>query len=283
MALASDPHQDVFFAVCKQVSSEHLSLHFQKWSLVERLDLLESCALSMGGYPAWQKKTYGMPSRAQVEEQFGSTFLTAKNLKLGAQVVASRRTGWNLYFGTGTAFTLVRSGITGRTKLVFGGTNSGISEKQWLTLPSALLQAGVDIAETLGWNAIGYQTAALLAQTIHHQLGDVELVGHSLGGGLAQMAGLITGNKVTGFSSAPLGTLVLKEAMERQLLQPELLSRFQHFVVDGDPVPDALGMEKGTHVLGTRFQIPIHPSVVPAKHFASHGQVFTHLKKALGL
>ncbi len=120
----------------------------------------------------------------------------------------------------------------GQYVLVFRGTQV-FSASDWMV---DLAQVLNDYIET----DIGqYKKALNLAIDLHHQYGDnLQITGHSLGGGLAQVAGLATGLQTTCFEAAGI-TNTTFDALgisDSQIAQNS--ANITHFNVQYDPLSD---------------------------------------------
>jgi hypothetical protein len=76
---------------------------------------------------------------------------------------------------------------------------------------SSLLDIVADVRQALGAVPEQYQAAAALAQLVHAACPDVVMTGHSLGGGLASLAALLTGNPAITFNAVGLNDATVRE------------------------------------------------------------------------
>ncbi len=130
---------------------------------------------------------------------------------------------------------LYKNEETGKYVLTFSGTEA-ISPVDWTNNFMQILSdySNIDSSQ--------YQKAYDLALDLKNQYGNnLEFTGHSLGGGLAQVAALATGLPATCFCAAGLteGTLNSLGISEDQINQNE--KNIQHFNVQYDPLSDLDG------------------------------------------
>lgn len=162
---------------------------------------------------------YGVLAWA-VYEADGSPAMTAANAR-GWRELGNRIVIENDATGDTVAALFVRVGR--RPVLVFRGSVTGLD---WVT-------------NTVGSVALGQMWTAQLrgarrvAEQVVQSYPDVVFAGHSLGGRLAQVARLATGNSAVIFNSAPLGA----DERVRALLSPRSqLSSLRHFRSPEDPL-----------------------------------------------
>ena len=104
---------------------------------------------------------------------------------------------------------------------------------------------------------------------------DLTVGWHSLGGSLAQYAGLMNGLRVLAFSPVALGrgVLTLLSQLGKLGNAPPLLEQIQSVALEGDPIP----------LIGTRWSrssgmgLPLFPGVPPARHPTRHGRIYSQL------
>ncbi len=112
--------------------------------------------------------------------------------------------------------------------LAFRGTEL-FSISDWIVNASQLLNKWIKLDDAQ------YEKAAVLARNLKEDYGDkLQFTGHSLGGGLAQVAGLATGLKTTCFDAAGLTTTTI-EKLDLDLNNSHLIT---HFNVQYDPLSD---------------------------------------------
>lgn len=96
---------------------------------------------------------------------------------------------------SGFGAALFKSQINDATMLTYRGTNNGVTgKKDWMT----------NGAQGIGKQTKQYDQAMYLAELTAQSVDDFEIVGHSLGGGLAASAVGVTGNKGYSFNAAGL-------------------------------------------------------------------------------
>ena len=125
-----------------------------------------------------------------------------------------------------------------------------------------------------------YRTADLLALLARDEVqADLTVSGHSLGGGLAQYAGLMNGQRVLAFSPVALGrgVLALLSRLDRLADAPRLLKQVQLVSLEGDPIPMIGTRWFRSSGVGLRLRLPLFPGVPPARHATSHGRIYSHL------
>lgn len=123
-------------------------------------------------------------------------------------------------------------GSPDRYILTFPGTGvANTAGAQWKTNIRQFL--GIGGVPTL------YRQALTLAEELGKNLParcELELCGHSLGGGIASYVGLSLGLKAVGFNAAPLGPGCLKALLKANALTPENLTKLTQIRTEGDPV-----------------------------------------------
>ncbi len=147
---------------------------------------------------------------------------------------------------SGLVATMFKDKVNGQVKLVFGGTTAGknlsfIDGKKLL-----LRQGAADAANFTGASIpMSYQQAAEMTRLAGEQFGSekLSLVGHSLGGGLAQYSAAMNQVPANCFSTAALGKAALKKLAKEGKLQPDWLKgNINHVMVKGDPVSNPIGL-----------------------------------------
>jgi hypothetical protein len=106
------------------------------------------------------------------------------------------------FFLTGDSWSALKVGVfkdTNSGKIILSIVGTELNAKRSATVKS-------DIAQTLGIKDSAFQDADRLVKAFVEQYGadNIEVTGHSLGGGLAQYAGIKHGTKVTAFNSMGL-------------------------------------------------------------------------------
>ncbi len=148
---------------------------------------------------------------------------------------ASRYIVVNTYTGNmGFAAELFRNLDTNAYVLVYRGTNA-LSVVDWVT---NLTQA---LTTYTGIPASQYDAAVYLARSVKAQYSPLQIAGHSLGGGLAQLAALDTGLKATCFNAAGLtsGTLTRWGITTTKLNTNKM--KISHYNVKYCPLVDTRG------------------------------------------
>jgi len=181
--------------------------------------LLSVCAVSLSLYPAWERRDWVMPDPEAAVRVHGGHFLDLSALAMrlgGVQHEAGRHS--YLHGPSGLAFA-AHQDAAGQVTLVLGGTNSSHTDSQPRTFPAEVQQLQADVLNVVGRVPRLYRTADTLALLLRDELARerhghppgrrLMLTGHSLGGGLAQYAGLMNGLDVLAFSPAALGRGVL--------------------------------------------------------------------------
>lgn len=181
-------------------------------------------------------------------EDFRSAFL--KKPVLGHLKFSSDGVAFDNH--TGLIAVLFYDQTNQQLKLVFGGTRSGkdfVKQKYYRSL--ALHQLSTDLKNLVG-NSVPtlYQQAAAMVSAIKDSAKEPSikslppktpnllLLGHSLGGALAQYAAVKNSVKAVGFSSAALGYATLLDlAKGNQLWDSDWVKQhIQQFFIAGDPV-----------------------------------------------
>lgn len=130
-----------------------------------------------------------------------------------------------------------RNEQTGQTVVAYRGTQPSSGADWW-----------ADIKQGLGYETEQYDEAILVARDAKDRYGDVEFVGHSLGGGLAATASAVTGDHATTFNAAGVHANTLARAgvlpedatnIDNHYVKGEVLSTLQN----STGLPDALGTQ----------------------------------------
>ena len=128
---------------------------------------------------------------------------------------------------SGLGATLYHSADSGQYMLAFRGTQ-GVNP-----FSMADLKDWVANGLQLGGLSRQYDDAVSIAQNVHNLFGDnVTITGHSLGGGLASLAGLVTGLQTFTFNAAGLSPNTMKEYDVDETMDGSI---YAYFVV-GDPL-----------------------------------------------
>ncbi len=197
---------------------------------------------------------------------------------------------------TGFVATLFKDKKTGQVKLVFGGTTSG----QKLPFPDdkklLLRQTLADAANFLGTSIPEcYEQAAEIAQVVidqfdPHGQGLVSVTGHSLGGAMAQFAGVTHKIPANCFSAAALGKAALVKLAHQRLDPDWIKENITQVMVKGDPVSNPLGLKMYSSKfsatnLGTRITLEgqrrLYSDPVFGRHMFSHKHVYKAVKAQL--
>ena len=189
-----------------------------------------------------------------------------------------------LHAPSGLAFAAHQDAL-GHVTLVLGGTNSSHTDSQPRTFPAEVQQLGADLQNVVGRVPRLYRAADLLSLLMRDELAregsrrSLTLTGHSLGGGMAQYAGLMNDLPVVAFSPTALGRGVLGLlAAAGRLEQPEhILSLVRAYSLDGDPIPTIGTGWWQSNVVGEHLRLPLAPGVPPSRYATSHGQIYPHL------
>ncbi|WP_407569165.1 hypothetical protein [Deinococcus altitudinis] len=247
--------------------------------------LLSLCAAALSLYPAWERQSWVMPEPEVALQVHGGQFLDLGSLALrlgGVRHILGRH-GY-LHAPSGLAFAAHRSDADEVT-LILGGTNSSHTDSQPGTLQAEVQQLRADVSNVVGRVPRLYRTADLVTLTLRDELARevggrlVRLTGHSLGGGLAQYAGLMNTVPVLAFSPVALGKGVLALLRDAGLLDDPaaVTARMKAYSLQGDPVP---GFGTGwlqTNVVGEHLRLPLSPEVPAGRYATSHGQIYSHL------
>ena len=184
-----------------------------------------------------------------------------------------------LHAPSGLTFAVHQSELGGVT-LLLGGVNSSHSEYQAPTVTAEVKQMEANVSNLLGRVPRLYRAADLLALLVRDEVqGPLTVGGHSLGGGLAQYAGLMNRLEVLAFSPATLGRGVLAQLsrLGRLADAPKVLEQVQSFSLEGDPIPRIGTRWFHAHVVGLQLRLPLFPGIALAGHATNHGQIYSHL------
>lgn len=184
------------------------------------------------------------------------------------------------FVGNGVNIALAESADKRRLFLAFGGSfTEGGGGKHWAANIANAVGAGSKLHNTAA------EVAAMCKTYADATDRELVLIGHSLGGGMAQYAGALTGCTTVGFSSAGLGSRQLakaeahlRQSCHRENLNPEearasvekRLANIHNVVMEGDMVS-----KTGT-LLGTN-------SVIPRDHPSAKLPGMAHLRMQAGL
>lgn len=127
------------------------------------------------------------------------------------------------------------------------GKPAGSPDRYILTFPgtgvvdTAGAQWKTNVRQFLGIGGVPpmYRQAVELAKEIQQRLPpgcELELCGHSLGGGIASFVGLSLNLNTVGFNSAPLGPACIKALGKANALTRERLDKLRQIRTEGDPV-----------------------------------------------
>ena len=242
--------------------------------------LISVCAAALSLYPAWERRTWMMPEPEAALTAHGGRFLDLDTLaaRLGSvRHVAGRHS--YLHAPSGLTFAAYQS-APGGVSLLLGGVNSSHSESQAKTFPAEVRQIEASVLNLIGRVPHLYRAADLLTLLARDEVqADLTVSGHSLGGGLAQYAGLMNGLKVLAFSPVALGrgVLALLSRLDRLADAPGLLEQVQSISLEGDPIPLIGTRWFRSSGVGLRLRLPLFPGLPPARHATSHGRIYSHL------
>ena len=147
------------------------------------------------------------------------------------------------------------SGKGGFAAALYGSKETGY----WLAFRgtefTSIRDWGTDVLQAFGVRTAQYSAAMDMAKSIHDQLGgNVTFVGHSLGGGLASAAAMVTGGKAITFNAAGLNPLIASggnPSIRAHYIKGDILS----FGQDYSFLPNAYGVRIGYNPPG--FASPI--------------------------
>ncbi len=257
--------------------------------------LISLCAAALSLYPAWERQSWGMPDPDVALQVHGGQFLELDTLalRLGGVLHVTGRHSY-LHAPTGLAFA-AHQDSGGSVTLVLGGTNSGHTDSQPRTFPAEMLQLRADVLNVVGRVPRLYRAADLLTLLLRDELAlqgansapnggggghRLTLTGHSLGGGLAQYAGLMNGTPVLAFSPVALGRGIqtLLHGAGRLNDPGSVLRQVRSYSLENDPIPSIGTGWFQSNVLGMHLRLPLAPDVPPSARYAtSHGQIYSHL------
>ncbi len=262
--------------LCGRAALEQLAL----LSEVQARQVLSVCAATLSLYPAWERHTWRMPEPEAALRAYGGHFLQLNTVaaRLGHVRHVPGRQSY-LHAPSGLTFAVHRSELGGVT-LLLGGVNTSHSESQAQTFPAEVKQIEANVLNLMGRVPQLYRAADLLTLLARDGIqGELSVGGHSLGGGLAQYAGLMNNLRVLAFSPAALGrgVLALLSRSGRLADAPKVLERVRSFSLDGDPIPRIGTRWFHSRVAGLQLQLPLFPGIAPAGHATSHGQIYSHL------
>lgn len=252
--------------------------------------LIGLCAAALSLYPAWERESWVMPDPDTALQVHGGRFLELDALALrlgGVRHIAGRHS--YLHAPTGLAFA-AHQDAGGSVTLVLGGTNSGHTDSQPRTLPAEVRQLRADVLNVVGRVPRLYRAADLLTLLLRDELAlqgapntegrRLTLTGHSLGGGLAQYAGLMNGTPVLAFSPVALGRGIqaLLEGAGRLNDPGAVIRQVRSYSLENDPIPSIGTGWWQSCVLGEHLRLPLAGDVPPSARYAtSHGQIYSHL------
>lgn len=253
--------------------------------------LLSLCAAALSLYPAWERQSWMMPEPDAALQVHGGAYLNLEALALRLGGVR-HHTGRHSYLHapTGLAFAAHQDALS-RVTLVLGGTNSGHTDSQPRTFPAEVQQLRANVLNVTGWVPRLYRAADLLTLLLRSELArggtgspgsperSLTLTGHSLGGGLAQYAGLMNGVPVLAFGPVALGrgVLALLDRAGRLSGAAAVLAQVKSYSLYGDPIPTIGTGWWQSCVVGEHLRLPLSPEVPPARYATSHGQIYSHL------
>jgi hypothetical protein len=274
---------------CALYSGQNALDRLQTLSELQAETLLSLCAASLSLYPAWERQSWIMPEPEAALQVHGGHFLDLADLSLrlgGVRHLAGRHS--YLHAPSGLAFA-AHQDAQGQVTLVLGGTNSSHTDSQPRTFPAEVQQLRADLLNVVGGVPRLYRAADLLTLLLRDELarreeyGPLTLAGHSLGGGMAQYAGLMNDVPVFAFSPTALGRGMLSLLHDAgRLGDPAAVTRLVHaYSLEGDPIP---GLGTGwlqSSVVGEHLRLPLSPDVASShrasSHATSHGQIYPHL------
>ncbi|WP_424951231.1 hypothetical protein [Deinococcus sp.] len=247
--------------------------------------LLSLCAASLSLYPAWERQSWVMPEPEAALQVHGGQFLDlgALALRLGGVQHILGRHGY-LHAPSGLAFAAHRDHAD-QVTLILGGTNSSHTDSQPRTLPAEVQQLRADVLNAVGRVPRLYRAADMITLLLRDELARevggrlVRLTGHSLGGGLAQYAGLLNAVPVLAFGPVALGRGVLALLQEASLLDDHdrVHTQVRAYSLNNDPIPTFGSGWLKTHVVGEHLRLPLSGEIPPGRYVTSHGQIYSHL------
>ena len=251
--------------------------------------LLGRCAAALSLSPAWERRDWVMPEPRWALRVHGGHFLDLGRLALRLGRVRHRpgRNGY-LHVSSGLAFA-AHQDAHGQVTLVLGGLNSSDSDSQLSSMLAETQQLGAGLLNAVGGVPRLYRWADRLTLMLQGELSregrkaPLTLTGHSLGGGLAQYAGLMNGLSVLAFSPTALGHGVLNLLdSTRRLADPAaVIQMVQSYSLDGDPIPSLGTGWLRAAMVGEHLRLPRSPGVAPVRYATNHGQIYAHLSAHL--
>lgn len=270
---------------CRSCGGQDALAQLLTLSRPEAETLLSLCAAALSLYPAWERQSWVMPEPDAALQVHGGAYLKldALALRLGGVRHHAGRHSY-LHAPTGLAFAAHQDAL-GHVTLVLGGTNSGHTDSQPHTFPAEVQQLRANVLNVAGWVPRLYRAADLLTLLLRSELAraDTErpltLTGHSLGGGLAQYAGLMNGVPALAFGPVALGrgVLALLDRAGRLSDAAAVLAQVKSYSLYGDPIPTIGTGWWQSCVVGEHLRLPLSPEVPPVRYATSHGQIYSHL------
>lgn len=242
--------------------------------------VLSVCAATLSLYPAWERHTWRMPEPEAALRAYDGRFLHLDTVaaRLGNVRHIPGRQSY-LHAPSGLTFAAHRSPL-GNVTLLLGGVNSSHSEAQEQTMAAEVKQIEASVLNLMGRVPHLFRVADLLTLLMRDEVkGQLTVGGHSLGGGLAQYAGLMNNLMVLAFSPTALGrgVLALLSRSGKLADAPKVLKQVQSVSLDGDPIPRIGTRWFHSHVVGLQLRLPLFPGIAPVRHATSHGQIYSHL------
>ena len=144
---------------------------------------------------------------------------------------------------TGYRATIMVNEQTGQAVMIFNGTDEGLD---WFT----------NVTQALGFIPPQYSQAAAEAAAFRAQYPHGEILGHSLGGGLAAYASALTGLPARVFNPAGLGDGAIRDIYDRGVTTT--LANIETVIVDGEAVDlaQSFGVGPPTHGNVTKHEGP---------------------------
>lgn len=247
--------------------------------------VLSRCAAALSLYPAWERHDWAMPEPKRALHVYGGHFmdLGCLALRLGRVRHQPGRNGY-LHVPSGLAFA-AHQDAQGEVTLVLGGVNSSDGDGQPRGVIAEAQQLGAGLLNVVGQVPRLYRWADRLTLLLRHELlrekhaGPLTLTGHSLGGGLAQYAGLMNDLQVLAFSPTALGrgVLTLLENTGRLADPASVIHLIRSYSLAEDPIPSLGTGWLHAVVIGEHLRLPRSPRVPPVWYATSHGQIYSHL------
>ncbi len=247
--------------------------------------VLSRCAAALSLYPAWERHDWAMPEPKLALQVHGGHFLDLGRvaLRLGSVRHQPGRNGY-LHVPSGLAFA-AHQNAQGQVTLVLGGVNSIDGASQPRGVIAEAQQVGAGLLNVVGQVPGLYRWADRLTLLLLQELvregrqGQLTLTGHSLGGGLAQYAGLMNDLPVLAFSPTALGRGVLNLLEDTGRLDDPaaVIQLIRSYSLADDPIPSLGTGWLHAAVIGEHLQLPRSPRVLPVWYATSHGQIYSHL------